>query len=284
MSKGIAAQRPDVYRYHDYRAFLKDWIAYRKTVRAGYSMRTLATEAKLASGYLPPVLSGARDLSMKALLKILPILGLNRPEQNYLESLVRLQISDSQEGRIAAVARMRRSSAYQRRNPNEAELFEYMSRWQYIAIREMAALPGFKADPDWIRSRLKTPVPAAEIEQALRFLGKHGYLNVLDDGTVAPPKEQIECAGGVYKVALTQYHRQMFGLAAESIDNSTAAERDLVGHTLVISDSKFEKARKILHEALDRIRDLGGATDGEGDSSVYHVELALFPLTKRGNV
>src|SRR4051812_2691139 len=107
MSKAKKSDRPDVYRYHDYRAFLKDWIAHRKTVRAGYSMRMLATEAKLASGYLPPVLAGAREISLKALSKILPVLGLNRAEQGYLESLVKLATSDSQEARIAAVSRMK---------------------------------------------------------------------------------------------------------------------------------------------------------------------------------
>jgi hypothetical protein len=80
----------------------------------------------------------------------------------------------------------------------------------------------------------------------------------------------------------------MFELAAESIDNSPSSERDLMGHTLVIEEGQFDRARKILHEALDRIRSLGGNRSesgrSSGESSVYHVELALFPITKRGKV
>src|SRR4051812_14979440 len=120
MSNVKQKERPDVYRYHDYRSFFKDWIEYQKSIRPGFSMRMLAGEAKLASGYLPPVLSGSRHISMKALFRLLPLLGLNRAEQAYLESMVKLCTSDSQESRIAAVTRMKRSSAYQKRNPNEA--------------------------------------------------------------------------------------------------------------------------------------------------------------------
>ena len=271
-----APVKPDIYRYHDYRAFLKDWIDYQKTVRTGFSQRSLAKEAKLAIGYLPPVLSGARHISMKALFKLLPVLGLSKPEQTYLENLVKLNTGESQETRIDAIARMKRSTAYQKRNPNESELVEYMSHWYHIAIRELAGAPGFKADPEWIQKQLKVRVPTADIERALKFLVKHGYLTVNEDGSVQAPKEHVECVGGVYKVALTNYHRQMMGLAAESIDHTSGAERDLNGHSLVINQEKFEEARAILHEALAKIRDLGG-----GDGAVYHVEVALFPLTNK---
>src|SRR6185295_18863017 len=104
-----ASARPDIFTYHDYRAFLKDWIEFQRSARPGFSMRSLSAEAKLAVGYLPPVLSGARNLSMKALFKLLPVLGLTRPEQAYLENLVKLT-ADSQETRIEAVTRMKRST------------------------------------------------------------------------------------------------------------------------------------------------------------------------------
>src|SRR5262245_52046683 len=122
-------KRPEVYRYHDYRAFLKDWIEYQKAIRPAYSIRSLAAEAQLASGHLPPILSGSRELTLRTLQRLLPALGLNPAEQAFLENLVKLRTADSQVTRIAAISKMRRSSAYQRRNPNEAETFAYMGRW-----------------------------------------------------------------------------------------------------------------------------------------------------------
>ena len=255
--------------------------------RPSYSIRSLAAEAKLASGHLPPVLAGTRHLSTKALLKLLPILGLSPPESAFLENMVKLCASTSQETRIAAISSMKRSAAYQRRNPNEAEFFEYMSRWYNIAIREMSIVPGFQADADWIQARLKVRVPTAELERSLKFLVQHGYLIQTPDGSIAPPKGHLECVGGVHRVALTHYHRQMFDLAAQSIDNSTTAERDLVGHTMVICPEKFDEARAILHEALKRVRSLAvrpSAGAAPRDESVYHFELAMFPLTKKGPV
>jgi uncharacterized protein (TIGR02147 family) len=281
----LRRQRPDIYRYHDYRAFLKDWIEFQKSARPGFSMRSLSAEAGVAVGYLTPVLSGSRDISIKAFFRLLPFLGLSKTEQSHLENLVKLCTGESQEIRIGAIERMGRSSPYKRRNPNEAELVEFMSHWYYIAIREMAAVPGFQADPAWIQKQLKTRVATADIEKALEFLQKHGYLTIGADGVVQEPKGHVDCAGDVYKVALTSYHRQMCDLAARSIDHTPSAKRELLGQTLVIRPTTFERAREILNEAMAKIRELNEPKEEipkkeEKDTSVYHVEVALFPLSK----
>ncbi|MBC7690263.1 MAG: hypothetical protein H7222_00710, partial [Methylotenera sp.] len=58
--------KPDIHSYHDHLKFLEDWLAYLKASQSGLSLRSLAVQAKLSSGYLPMVLSGQRILSDKA--------------------------------------------------------------------------------------------------------------------------------------------------------------------------------------------------------------------------
>lgn len=273
------SERPDIYRFHDYREFLKSWLDHLRKTEKVFSLRALSAKAGLANGYLPMILAGTRHLSMKALQKMAPELGLSRPERSYLEILVQLGTSDSQAARMEALERMRKFRSYRELNPKEIEVHRYLTRWYYVAIREMALMRGFQADPRWIQSRLREKVPLKEIKEAVEFLISNGFLVVGADGSVRPPEKDIDCLGGVYRVALAQFHKEMFGLASRSIENTPSAERSIFGHTFAVDAGNFEKARAILAEALEKIRALGPGNPGP--DSVYHAELAFFPLTKK---
>ncbi|MCM2276450.1 MAG: TIGR02147 family protein [Oligoflexia bacterium] len=274
---GPGPERPDIFRYHDYREFLKDWFDFLKKMQPGFSLRMLAQQAELASGYLPMVLSGKRPLSAKALAKLALVLGFPKAERSYLEALVSLGTSDSQDARLEALERMKRFQSYRKLNPKEIEVYQYLTRWHYVAIREMAALPEFKADAAWIRERLKGRVSLKEIKEALEFLVQNGYLELRADGSVTPPDKNLDCLGGVYRVALAEFHREMFQLASDSIESTPSAERSIQGHTFALDEKGFDRAREILNEALSKIRAL--EEEGSGTDTVYHAELALFPLT-----
>ena len=270
--------KPEVFRYHDYREYLKDWLAYYKAGRSSQSLRSLATKAGLSVSNLSMILSGSRKLSPKALFRLAPALGLSRQEHAYLDTLVLLGNAKTPEERVEAFARMNRSRAYRNRNRSEAEVFRYLTHWFYVAIREMSALPDFKADAKWIQARLQAPVGLGEIETALNFLIEHEYIEELPNGTIRPPQKPIDCAGDVYRMALIQFHKEMLALAGRSLDTNPSEKRNILGYTLVIDSDKFERIQHVLSKAYDEIRSIN-QQDSKSDS-VYHVALALFPLTK----
>jgi uncharacterized protein (TIGR02147 family) len=243
-------------------------------------MRQLASEAGVALGYLSMLISGKRKPSLLPLLKLIPHLQLEKPEQVHLEKLVKFGAINSRESQIHAFDQMSRSRAYQKRNPQEAEFFHYVSRWYHIAIREMAALPGFKAEPKWIQARLKPKLPLLEIKDALDFLLEKGYLQKDSSGVVAAAKQVVDCKGSVYWTALSQSHRQMFQLASDSIESTHSSERRLDGYTLPLNVEQLAKANEILSRAVNEIAALEGASRNPPDS-VYHLEIAFFPMTQR---
>ncbi len=272
--------RPDIYGHHDYLEFLKGWFAYRKASQPGFSMRILAKEAEIAVGYLPMVLAGKRPLSAKALSRLAPSLGLSRQERIYFELLVTLGTSPSQKVRLDALDRMKRFKAYQKSNPKELEVFRYLRNWYCVAIRELVALPDFKPDADWIQSRLREPVPLQGIKTALDFLIEHRFIESAPDGTYSLTEKPLECFGGVFQLGLGHFHSEILELAIKSIRGTPSVERSILGHTVAIDLRELDKAREILNRALREIQDLGVAQ--KSPNAVYHLEMALFPLTKKG--
>lgn len=280
LRKDRLTERPKIHGYHDYRSFLRDWFSYLKEELGRFSLRGLSAEAKISSAYLSLVLSGRCDLSPKALGKLAPHLHLNRSELSYLENLVKLGSNGSIEGQVQALKRMKNSHNYKKLNPNEVEYFQYMSEWYRIVIREMAALGDFKLDAAWIRGRLRKKLPISVIQEALDFLVENRYLTLDEHGRVSSPaaKEMLDCDSAVFSKTLKYYHKQMLELAAESLTETPAQERNLVGLTFSLDSSDFEKARKILDRAVEEIEALQKARTTPRDS-VYHLEVALFPTT-----
>jgi uncharacterized protein (TIGR02147 family) len=276
--KSSPPERPDAFRYHDYRSFLKDWFGYLKQTQPRFSLRSLAAEAQLATGHLPMMLAGKRSLSRKVFVKLAPLLHLSPSELKHLENLVQLDTEDSLQLRVLALQSMRRSFTYKKRHPNEVEFFEYMARWYHIVIREMSTLDGFRADPQWIRDKLKWKLPLGEIRVALDFLIQKKYLELTPEGSVVPAKDSLSCEDRVFSTVLKQYHKQMFNLAADSMENTPADHRELHGYTFAINSSEFESAQKIVREALEALQQLEKKVSKPRDS-IYHMQLALFTLT-----
>ena len=75
------------------------------------------------------------------------------------------------------------------------------------------------------------------------------------------------------------FHRQMLGLAAESLESASRSERSVEGYTLPIQKKDFPKVAAILKSAFEQISKLESAKDASNE--IYHIALSAFPITKR---
>lgn len=271
-------ERPDIFTYYDHLTFLKDWFTYLKKSRSDFSIRTLAQKSEIASGYLPMVLSSQRELSEKAFLKILPHLGLDAQEKKFL-SLLRL-VGESQDAtiKVDAVNQMSKLKRFKEKNDKEIRVYEYLTKWFYVAIRELVVLSEFKLDHEWIQKKLTGRISIPEIEEAIQFLKDQNFITQDLQGKWIQPKTELDCREGIFKLSLSQFHRQMLELASDSIDKTPRAERYILGHTVAISSQDFQKIKAIIDESVSKITQLDLGT--EEKQHVYHIEIAAFPLTK----
>jgi uncharacterized protein (TIGR02147 family) len=268
--------RPDIYTFHDYRTFLKVWFEYLRAYNPDFSLRDLARRAKVSAGYIPLIMSASRKFSRKALQNIVPLLDLNPSEQSYFKLLVELGESESFDTRLAALQRLQRFRDYQQLNPKELEVYRYLSKWYYVAIREMVAIPGFQLDAKWIQKRLSYRVQLGEITRAIAFLVEHKFIQVSDDGTTKVPEKDIDCVDGIYRLLLGHFHKEILGLTADAIESVPREEREIGGYTLAIRKNQFEKLVQIMNSAVEELKNLERATSDP--DVIYHVTFAGIPL------
>ncbi|HEX4922991.1 MAG TPA: TIGR02147 family protein [Bdellovibrionales bacterium] len=269
--------KPDLFKYDDYRLFLKDQCAYLKGQVAGFNYTMLAQQAGVSKTLLTLVMRGERRLTARAIDKILPLLKLTAKEQKYFRLLCRFTDAADQAEKSAALAELSRLSGFQKHHPKESEAFQYLSKWFYVAIRELTADPEFKLSAEWIQKKLVKPVPLLEIEAAIEFLKRTGFIEVLPDGRVLPPNKEIDCMADVYKTSLLKFYNEVFSLALEQLPRIEPERKHLVGHTVALSNEKFQEVRQILDKALQDVIAL--ASEDSKPETVFQVSLLGFPMT-----
>ncbi|WP_295904224.1 DUF4423 domain-containing protein [uncultured Bdellovibrio sp.] len=272
--------KPNIQEYHDYLEFLKDWIEYLKEREKGFSLRKVAKEAGIASGYLPMCFSRKRVLSLRTYEKIKPLLKLSAKEEKYLDLLRVIAESEEPKMRVQALTDLQKLKDYKESNRSELEVHQYLSRWYYVVIREMVNMPEFNGKAEWIQERLRGRVSQKEIEEALQFLVNFGFIVKNDQGKYAVVDKQLNCEEGVFKLSLGEFHRQMLDWAKLSIEETPRAERLLLGHTASLTAKQFEKVQSLLKETIGEVEIVDNKAHS-ADMEVYHIELTAFPLTKK---
>lgn len=273
--------RPPAVRFTDYKDFLKAYFVYLKK-EDRLDIAALAKKSRVSLESLAALVKSDTALSAAEFKRLVSNLKINDQERSYLEHLHTIAESESAQERAKAAEKLQELPAYRKQNPVDTEAWRYLTHWYYVVIREMSTLAGFKADAAWIQKRLRRIIPLGEIKKALSFLEKAGFFTINKDGSVKFQIKNMICKGGIFRLALGQFHREMLGLTSETMLDSPSDRRMIVGQTLAMSREKYKQAEQILNEAWAKVAELEA-----GDSSldeIYHIGLFAVPVTRSSEV
>ncbi len=269
--------RPSIFKYHDYKMFLKDWLAYLKVSQPSFSLRNIARESKLSPGLVSMIFSGDRPLTVKAASALSLPLQLSASESSYLKHLSILANSENASERQSALEKLQRFDGYKQGNQKELEAYKYLKKWYYVAIREMTAIHGFEWNAKWIQERLGPKLTLQEVKSAMDFLIEQKIVTIDKDNKVLKPDKTITAIDGVYKISLAAFHKEMLGLASEAIFKVERDRRHITAQTISVPRESVADIHKILDETSKKIHELTKNFNGGDD--VYHVSFLSFPLT-----
>lgn len=271
----MESKKPLIFNYHDYRTYLSDSLEFNKN--SGISSREICKLAELSHSYLSHVLNHRRNLSLKNAAKIALALQLNNDELSYLKNLIVISDDSNHSNKIAAYNKIKNKKDYKETGKKELEVYNYLTQWHNVAIRELAATGIDVSDYKTVQQKLKYHVPIKEIEKSVKFLIEHGFLNTNNEKPVYNQKT-IKCYSGIFQLTMGEYHKKMFELAAESLYMDTKENRKHEAFSVALSKDAFKKAKSILENALDEIEALADSELNKNE--VFHFGVFGFPLTK----
>jgi uncharacterized protein (TIGR02147 family) len=282
-------RRPNPHAFDDYRAYLRAMIGYLKSTKPQFSYRYFSRVAGFSSpNFLKLVAEGQRNLSPKSIAKFAKGLGLDQEEQETFETLVLLGQAQTDAERNRYYLRLRRQASSAAAIRLEEAQYRVYSLWYALPIREMLLLPDFQEDPAWIGRRLRPPVRASDVKQALMLLMEVGLVvRDPESGKLKPADPHISTGPRVRSLAVRNYHRAMLELASKSLDGVPLELRDITSLTVALNEAQYQevrariaKFRKELLEMVSEVRSSEGEHREGEKREVYQVGFQLFPITR----
>lgn len=273
----LVAERPDIFKYLNFRHFLNDLVEHLRE-KGAYSNEKFRRKSGFGSpAQVRMVMQGKRNLSPKAALQMAAAFELTKQEAKYFGALVEFaqaEVGESQEEAYKNVMRLKGLSSSRHLEPSE---YEYFSQWINVAVAEALSSRWGKASEKELAELFDVKI--SEIRSAIETVENLGIVRWDKDS-----KSYVRNPGPVFtdpqtkSLRLRAFHREMTKQALKKIDELDESKRHLLGLTVSLSRQDYEKFCKRLFEVLRELNiDFGSSAGAEG---VYHLNFQLFPLSK----
>jgi uncharacterized protein (TIGR02147 family) len=276
---------PSIFDFTDYRRFLRDYYAWAKIHKKGFSHRSfLGTAGMAGSAYLKRVMEGQHDLTPDSIAKFSLALGLSSQEKLYFESLVSFNQAQTLADKDRFFKRLMDVKSPHKTATLEPAQYEFYSDWYNVAIREILAFIPYQNNAEEISRHLTPTVAPGKVKKAIELMQRLGIVSQGPDGAWRASTTLLKTDPSVQSLLIPRFHQAMAKLGLEAIERYKKEERYFSGSTLSVSPEMYgviiEKIRALRADILDYV------ASGEEPEQVYHLNMQLFPLTtgprKRG--
>lgn len=269
---------PDIFRYADYRQFLKDWWSWKKRSSRTASFRSFAMKAGSAPSLLKDIIEGRRRLTSDTVAKFTPALGISDAESSYLALLARFgnarNVAEKNQA-FAEMSKIRRRMFLKFLPPDKYALW---TSWYHASIRELAGLEDFQEDADWIAHRLQPPISVRQAKDALALLLRTGLLHRDDRGRLRPADPAVSTEYETPNPLVRHFNQEMIGLALTAPERFDPSEREIGGLTLGLSNECYERIKERIRIFKEEILAMV-VEDPRGSERIAQLNIQLFPLS-----
>lgn len=268
----------NIYKFWDYRAFLKDRYGQLKETDPTFSFRSFSKDAGFGSpNYLKLVMDGKRNLSEGAIEKFARGVRLDNHESEYFKYMVaHNQCVDTSRQKIFEAKLLYLKELFNVKDVMP-ELYDYYHDWYHSAILEMVKHSKIKNDPASVANQLVPAITEVESARSIALLKRLNFVQETDEGVLqetaqAPGPSDVE--GAAQKI----YQEQMAELGAQSIYTQPEGPRGFECVTVSLSPEKVQELKGKIGDLVKELQDQSWS--GENDS-IFQFNIQLFALTKK---
>jgi len=271
--------KPHLYDYFDYREYLNDTFSYLKETDITYSHRKFLADADIpGSTYLLRVLRSERKLSPKYIVNFCKALHLSTAESAYFTTLVKFGNEKNVDNKEVLLKELLRIRSEKATHSLDDKKLRYFEKWYYPVLRDLIGLVG-KVDYNALGRMLIPPIKGDQVQSAIEYLQRNGFIKPRDDGNGFVVSEPIlSTPPSVNSTILSQFHKKNLALDIEAFDNCTLDDRSISSVIMSVSMPTFEKMRIETQEFRKRLIAL--AREDTDPDMVCRVGIQMVPRAK----
>lgn len=282
--KAVSDQSFSVYEHEQFAGSLRAYLFYQQTNEANEAAWTIgawARRLKLSrASTLSNILAGRKVPSRELGLQIIQSMHLDPASSEYLVLLLEAELNDDcvESVQLGIRRRLHILKMLAKRFPLSLEDSEAVSRHAVLSIRELALLPDFKPESEWIRSRLRLDVSHEESERAILTLVRAGLLVEKENGKFELSRGYYETPADTPSELIRRFHFESLDYAKTCLDSVPVEDRYVISNFLTIKKSDLPRLKESVEEFRKEINSVYDRTDLSGEE-VYQFNLQLLPLT-----
>ncbi|MBN1578316.1 MAG: TIGR02147 family protein [Chitinispirillaceae bacterium] len=267
----------DIFKYLDYREYLRDHYNYNKSCHRFFSFRYVAGKTGLDASFYVKVLNKQKHIANSAIPTLVTFLKLSKREDSYFSTLVHFNKAKSTDQETFYLQKL-----LLLRKPVTAvldnDLYEYFASWWNVVLREELNIVPFQENYDDLASRLHPAISSQQAQRSIRLLQKLGIITPDSTGRLRPTHDFVTTSGVDQIKAVRSYQKSALKLAIGALDTIPREHRDI--STLTVSASR--QCLEIIRERIsDLRREIIELVRKDKDlEEVYQINFQLFPLTK----
>jgi uncharacterized protein (TIGR02147 family) len=271
-----APAAPDLYRYYDYHAFLRDYYEWRKAVHSYFSLRFIGGKVGLDAGLVVRILQGKRPLSLKKVAVFASLLGLSKRKAEYFELLVLYGRAKSDREAQQYFERLIGFTGLGGKQVERSQ-YEFYQEWYYTAVREVLHFHPFDGDYETLAGMLVPSITTKEARKAITLLETLGMIQRKRDGGYALTEKYLTTGEEWRSFAVREFQRKSLDLARHALEKVPKEERDISTVSLTINGDAMDKIRERVRQFHQDMLEISEQS-GQGDR-VYQVNLQVFPMS-----
>jgi uncharacterized protein (TIGR02147 family) len=164
---------------------------------------------------------------------------------------------------------------FKRNHPLTEAQYNFYSCWYTAVIWELAGVPGFQSNPEWIAKKIRPNITPSEARKALADLVQLGLLERSKNGRLVKTQLNLLTENEVVSSAIAQWHRDMIKRGADSIDSVPREQREISSVTCSMSLATAKKIKEKVQKFRQEILDI--ASQDRFPEVVYQVNFQMFP-------
>ncbi|MBU1917493.1 TIGR02147 family protein [bacterium] len=279
-------QKIEITQYTDYAHYIKDLVENKKKSEA-YSLRLFCKKSGFKSpSYLKWVMDGTRGISLKSIHKFIDGLELDPREAHYFQLMVNYKEAKDERAKHYFYEEMLQ---LQKKKHAKQDLYEYLSHWYYVAIRELTAHPEFKEDPQWIQNNLCGDLGLVEIKQALKTMEQLKLLIRNEEGRLIPHNNILHTGQDVQSHAAFNYHTEVLDLSKDILVKTKQSERNFSSLLSNMDEKSFATINEMAKEFQNKVVSYLTTTEvlarheKETNQNLYMLNMYLLPFSNIKN-
>jgi uncharacterized protein (TIGR02147 family) len=280
----VHTERPVVFDYVEYRAFLSDSLAHIQTRNSKYSATAYVRQAGFGEnsrGYFNLIMSGKRNLSTSTILGFAKVLKLSEKETFHFENLVHYNQATTDKEKALYFERISKSIKGKTSPAFEIlkSQYNYFSNWYLVAIRELVSLQNFSEDHEWITKKLRNKISKKEIVSAINDLITLGLLKRIAGGKLVQSEELVNFSDtSMNYTVVNNLHSQFLDKAKESLQEDAYKDRSASCVVLATNKENFAKIREEIKAFREQMLNKYGAST-ENINCVLNLGIQLNHIT-----